>query len=105
MGIAFPGESKENRAARARLLEREIELRRSMEAVAAERRALPPGGLVPEDYVFEGLDSDDRPGEVRLSELFPPGKVSLVLYTFMFPRSQGDDLAGPVGGRTADLPL
>jgi len=105
MGIAFPGESKEYRAARARLLEREIELRRSMEAVAAERRALPPGGLVPEDYVFEGLDSDDRPGEVRLSELFAPGKDSLVVYSFMFPRYHGDERPGPVGGRSADLPL
>ena len=53
MQIRFPGESAEYRAARDRLLEREIELRRAMEAVAAARRALPPGGAVPEDYVFE----------------------------------------------------
>ena len=44
MGIALPGESPEYRAARDRLLEREIELRRAMEAVAAARRVLPPGG-------------------------------------------------------------
>ena len=54
MGITFPGESAEYRAARDRLLEQEIELRRAMEAVAAARRALPPGGVVPEDYVFQG---------------------------------------------------
>jgi predicted dithiol-disulfide oxidoreductase (DUF899 family) len=47
----FPGESPEYRTARDALLEREIGLRREMEAVAAERRALPPGGVVPEDYV------------------------------------------------------
>ena len=34
MGVAFPGESPEYRAARDRLLEQEIELRRAMEAVA-----------------------------------------------------------------------
>ena len=54
MTITFPGESAEYRAARDRLLEQEIELRRATEAVAAARRELPPGGLVPEDYVFEG---------------------------------------------------
>src|SRR4051794_32660687 len=105
MGITFPNESREYREARDRLLEREIELRRSMEAVAAARRALPPGGVVPEDYVFEGLDSEGRPGDVRLSELFAPGKDSLVVYSFMFPRYHGDERAGPAEGRTAELPL
>jgi predicted dithiol-disulfide oxidoreductase (DUF899 family) len=51
MTIAFPGESAEYRAARNRLLEEEIELRRAMEAVAEARRRLPPGGVVPQDYV------------------------------------------------------
>jgi len=53
MAIAFPGESAEYRAARTRLLEQEIELRRAMEAVAAARRGLPPGGIVPRDYIFQ----------------------------------------------------
>src|SRR5262245_37890236 len=48
MQIRFPGESAGYRTARDRLLEREIELRRAMEAVAAARRALPSGGTVPE---------------------------------------------------------
>ena len=47
MGIAFPGESPEYRAARDRLLEREVEVREAMESVAAARRQLPPGGPVP----------------------------------------------------------
>jgi predicted dithiol-disulfide oxidoreductase (DUF899 family) len=93
MGITFPGESAEYRAARDRLLEREIGLRREMEAVAAERRDLPPGGLVPEDYVFQGAD-----GDVTLSELFAPGKTSLVVYSFMFPRDPADDRPGPRDG-------
>jgi predicted dithiol-disulfide oxidoreductase (DUF899 family) len=100
MNVNFPGESAEYRAARERLLEREIGLRREMEAVAAARRALPPGGVVPEDYVFQGADAD-----VRLSELFAPGKDSLAIYSFMFPRDPTDDSAGAAGGETARLPL
>ena len=100
MTIAFPGESPEYRAARERLLEQEIELRRAMEAVAAARRELPPGGAVPEDYVFAGAE-----GDVTLSALFAPGKDSLVIYSFMFPRDPGDTSPGPAAGRTALLPL
>ena len=55
MAVAFPGESAEYRAARNRLLDREIELRRAMEAVAEARRRLPPGGVVPQDYIFQAL--------------------------------------------------
>jgi predicted dithiol-disulfide oxidoreductase (DUF899 family) len=105
VSLTFPGESAEYRAARIRLLEQEIELRRAMEAVAAARRELPPGGAVPEDYVFEGAGADGAPIEVRLSELFAPGKDSLVIYNFMFPRTYGGDRPGPSSGRTALLPL
>jgi predicted dithiol-disulfide oxidoreductase (DUF899 family) len=103
--ITFPGESAEYRAARDRLLEREVELRRAMEAVAAARRELPPGGPVPEDYVFEGAGADGSPSDIRLSELFAPGKDSLVIYNFMFPRTYGGDRPGPTSGKTASLPL
>jgi predicted dithiol-disulfide oxidoreductase (DUF899 family) len=102
---AFPGESAEYRAARDRLLEQEIELRRAMEAVAAARRALPPGGIVPTDYVFEEAGADGAPSEVRLSELFAPGRNSLVIYSFMFPRDPGDVRPGPTVGQTALLRL
>ena len=105
MAIAFPGESGEYRAARNRLLEQEIELRRAMETVAAARRRLPPGGIVPQDYVFHGQGPGDGPAEMRLSELFAPGKDSLVIYSMMFPRAPGDDRPGPAGGQTALLPL
>jgi predicted dithiol-disulfide oxidoreductase (DUF899 family) len=103
VSVAFPGESPEYRAARNELLGREIELRRAMEAVAAARRALPPGGVVPEDYVFQGKRADLA--DVRLSELFAPGKDSLVIYSFMFPRDPGDERPGPEAGPTALLPL
>lgn len=105
MTITFPGESSEYRAARSRLLEQEIELRRSTERVAAARRNLPPGGVVPEDYVFQGAGEDGAPADVRLSELFAPGRDSLVIYSMMFPRDPSDDRPGPPAGATARLPL
>lgn len=105
MGVTFPGESAEYRAARDRLLAEEIELRRAMEAVAAARRRLPPGGGVPEDYVFQGVGAGGALTDVRLSDLFAPGKGSLAIYSFMFPRDPSDERPGPDTGRTAALPL
>jgi predicted dithiol-disulfide oxidoreductase (DUF899 family) len=101
----FPGESAEYRTARDRLLEQEIELRRAMERVAVARRALPPGGIVPEDYIFMGAGADGTPTEVRMSELFAPGKDTLVIYNMMFPRDPGDDRPAPRDGQTARLPI
>jgi predicted dithiol-disulfide oxidoreductase (DUF899 family) len=105
MSIGFPGESAVYRAARDRLLEQEVALRRSMEEVAEARRALPPGGPVPQDYVFQGAGAAGNPTDVGLPELFAPGKDSLVVYSFMFPRDPGDDRPGPAAGETALLPL
>jgi predicted dithiol-disulfide oxidoreductase (DUF899 family) len=105
MNITFPGESAHYRAARERLLEQEIELRRLTEAVAAARRGLPPGGIVPENYAFEEQPPGAAPTSVRLSDLFAPGKDSLVVYSFMFPRDPGDRRPGPAAGETALLPL
>jgi predicted dithiol-disulfide oxidoreductase (DUF899 family) len=101
-GIRFPGESEEYRRERNRLLEAEAGLRRTIEQVAEQRRGLPPGGVVPDDYRFEEA-SDGR--EVRFSELFEPGKDTLVIYSFMFPRYSGDTRPGPKDGDTARLPL
>ena len=95
MSISFPGESPEYRAARDRLLEQEVELRRATEAVAAARRALPPGGVVPQDYVFQQEGPDGTPTDVRFSELFVPGKDTLAVYNFMFPRALDEDLPCP----------
>ena len=105
MSISFPGESAEYRVARDRLLGQEIELRRAMEAVAAARRELPPGGVVSEDYVFQDAGRGGGPADVRLSELFAPGKDSLVVYSMMFPRDPGDRAPGPQVGKTALLAL
>jgi predicted dithiol-disulfide oxidoreductase (DUF899 family) len=101
-GIRFPGESEEYRRERNRLLEAEAGLRRTIEQVAAQRRALPQGGAVGDDYRFEDA-SDGR--EVSFGELFAPGKNALVIYSFMFPRYSGDTRPGPADGETARLPL
>lgn len=81
--LAYPNESAEYRAARNRLLDAEIALRRQIEEVAALRRALPLGGAVAQDYVFERIGAHQRPEQVKLSELFD-GKPSLILYSFMY---------------------
>ncbi|WP_181176417.1 MULTISPECIES: DUF899 family protein [unclassified Mesorhizobium] len=102
--ITFPNESARYRTAREKLLKKEIELRRAMEAVAEARRALPPGGLVPRDYVFDGLDIAGKPTRVKLSEMFAPGKDTLILYQMMFPRHPQETRDVAAGGETAKLP-
>src|ERR1700720_2464777 len=77
--LHFPGESAEYRAARNALLAEEMELRRQKERVAVQRRALPAGGMIPEDYEFDGDG-----GRVKLSALFSPGKDTLAVYSFMY---------------------
>jgi predicted dithiol-disulfide oxidoreductase (DUF899 family) len=95
--VRFPGESDEYRAARDELLRSELELRRQITRVAEQRSALPLGGLVQTDYGFSGWDRDsDSVREVRLSELFDPGKDTLFLYSFMVvPEEQGLPFVGP----------
>jgi len=95
MGVSFPGESAQYREARNRLLDQEAELRRVTEAVAVARRSLPPGGVVPQDYAFQGGGGDGLPIDVKLSELFAAGKDSLVIYNMMFPRALDEDLPCP----------
>jgi hypothetical protein len=93
--ISFPGESAEYRTARNRLLEQETELRRVTEAVASVRRSLPSGGVVPNDYVFDGRDASGRSAQIKFSELFEPGKNTLFIYNMMFPRAPNEDLPCP----------
>jgi predicted dithiol-disulfide oxidoreductase (DUF899 family) len=100
--VQFPSESSEYRRARNELLEREAELRQLNELVVSQCRALPSGGLVKEDYAFESAGDGT---EVRLSELFAPGKKSLVIYNMMFPRWSEDLRAGATEGEKAKLPL
>jgi predicted dithiol-disulfide oxidoreductase (DUF899 family) len=77
-GRVYPNESDEYRKARTALLAEEIELRRHLERVAEQRRRLPPGGEVPEDYLFVG-----ESGPIRMSEMFGDHDT-LVVYNFMY---------------------
>jgi len=63
--IRWPGESEDYRQARTALLAEEIELRRSIQRVAGQRRALPAGPPA-KDYRF--LDEQGR--EIGLIDLF-----------------------------------
>ena len=74
----YSGESPEYRAARNELLAEEIELRRHVERVASLRRALPPGGEIPQDFVL-----DAETGPVHLSDLFGD-KNTVLIYSMMF---------------------
>ena len=104
MAIVFPNENQAYRAARNRLLEREVALRREMESVAVDLRALPPGGQVREDYVFDRMGPNGVPETVKMSALFGQ-RDTLMLYHYTFPRHSGDERRGPSVGATADLPL
>jgi predicted dithiol-disulfide oxidoreductase (DUF899 family) len=77
-GVRFPNESDEYRGARNALLAEEIELRRHIERVAEQRRALPPGGAVSKEYRFES-----ETGPVVFSGLFGD-KQTLAIYSFMY---------------------
>ncbi len=76
--ITFPNESADYRRARNALLAEEIELRRHIERVAEQRRALPPGGEVIGDYRFQG-----EHGPIDFAGLFGD-RQSLVVYSYMF---------------------
>ena len=77
-GVRFPNESPEYRRARDALLAEEIELRRHIERVAEQRRALPPGGEVTRNYRFTG-----ESGPVGFADLFGD-KQTLAVYSYMF---------------------
>jgi predicted dithiol-disulfide oxidoreductase (DUF899 family) len=81
--MKWPNESEEYRRARDELVQAEVDLRRQEEAVAQRRRALPVGGKVTGDYVF-----DSPAGPVTFAELFATGKETLYLYNFMFIRGE-----------------
>jgi predicted dithiol-disulfide oxidoreductase (DUF899 family) len=74
----YPNESAEYRAARNALLADEIELRRHIERVADQRRALPPGGRLVNDFEFIS-----ESGPTSLPSLFGE-KDTLMVYSMMY---------------------
>src|ERR1700722_12305855 len=74
----YPNESAEYRAARNELIVEEIELRRHLERVASQRRALPAGGEIPQDFLLAS-----ETGLARFSSLFGD-KQTLMIYSMMY---------------------
>jgi predicted dithiol-disulfide oxidoreductase (DUF899 family) len=81
--LIFPNESADYRRARNELLAEEMALRKHIEEIAARRRGLPPGGEVPEDYVFERIGDNGMPEKIEMSKLFGRHDT-LILYSFMY---------------------
>jgi predicted dithiol-disulfide oxidoreductase (DUF899 family) len=81
--LRYPNETKEYREARDALLKNEQELIDKVKSVAAQRRKLPPGGKLKEDYVFQWANDGKLGTRVKFSELFG-SKDTLLLYSWMF---------------------
>lgn len=100
---AFPGEDENYAKARKSLLAEEIDLRRKIARVAAQRRALPPGPIMAE-YSFQDADGAER----DLSELFGHHDV-LVTYFWMYgpererPCPMCTNWLGAVNGNANDI--
>lgn len=100
---AFPGEDENYTKARKSLLAEEIDLRRKIERVAAQRRALPPGPLM-KDYRF--LDADSAEG--GLADLFGEHDT-LIAYFWMYgpererPCPMCTNWLGAVNGNANDI--
>src|SRR3954469_9393637 len=75
----YPNDSADYRAARMALLAEEIELRRHIQKVAEQRRALPPGGEIERDYELR----DEQGDVLHFSDLFG-GHDTLVTYFWMY---------------------
>ena len=75
----WPGESADYAAAREALLAEEIEVRRHLERLAEQRRALPRGPVIAKDYRF----LDENGTEVGLADLFGRHDT-LLAYSWMY---------------------
>ncbi len=102
-GVTNAGESAAYRKARTALLAEEIELRRHIERVAQQRRALPPGPAIDGDYRFEG-----EQGPIDFAGLFGD-KQTLLVYGYMFgaqrerPCPMCTSLLGAWNGEARDI--
>lgn len=102
-GVTFARESAAYRQARDALLVEEIELRRHIERVAEQRRALPPGPTVEGDYRFVG-----EHGALDFAGLFGQHQT-LLTYNYMFgpqrerPCPMCTSLLGAWNGEARDI--
>lgn len=81
--VRYPNESDEYRSAREKLLDAEISLRKQVEAVARQRRELPDGGSLKQDYTFDELVNGSVK-QTKFSEILPSSKDTLFVYSFMY---------------------
>jgi predicted dithiol-disulfide oxidoreductase (DUF899 family) len=101
---AFAGESRAYADARQTLLTEEIELRRHLTRVAEQRRALPPGPVIEQDYRFV----DPHGAELGLIDLFGEHDT-LITYFWMYgpqrsrPCPMCTNLLGPLNGNASDI--
>ncbi len=100
----FPGASAEYEAARKALLAEEIEFRRHMTRLVAQRQALPPGPVITKDYRFK----DEQGFDAGLIDLFGD-KDTLVTYFWMYgpqrerPCPMCTNWLGSVEGNATDI--
>ena len=80
----FPNETEAYRRARDELLNFEVDLRQRIAKLGELRRALPLGGALKEDYIFQEFDSEENIVSTRFSDLFSKGKNTLLIYSFMY---------------------
>ena len=79
----YPNEDEAYRQARNDLLAAELALEEQLRTVSDMRQALPAGGPVAQDFLFDTLENGTE-RTVPMSDLFAPQKPSLFLYSFMF---------------------
>ena len=79
----YPNDSDEYRKARTALIVEEIELRRQIQRVAAQRRALPPGGEPP---AYRFLDEAGK--EVGLADMFGEHDTLLTYFWMYGPQRE-----------------
>ncbi len=100
----WPGESSDYSTAREALLAAEIDFRRAMTRVTAQRMALPPGPVIEKEYRFK----DANGAEVGLVDLFGDDDT-LVSYFWMYgpererPCPMCTNWLGSVNGNATDI--
>jgi len=94
--VRFPNENEDYRRARDALLAEEIELRRHIERVAEQRRALPPGGVVSKDYHFQNTAACSHSLHCRSPEsAFVCGRIPFLHDTSQAAASEFFNKIGP----------
>lgn len=100
----FAGASPEYSAARQALLASEVDLQRRIDAVSEQRRALPDGPVIDQDFRFNDVNG----GEVGLADLFGDHDT-LVTYFWMYgpqrarPCPMCTNLLGPLDANAKDI--